>query len=94
MVCRAVLGLAERHDLGATQFGAIHGKELAGAVGRLHLNASRRHRWRAPSHALSLGPVHGGSASNIRVENMGSKMNFTFNACCDGLKQAIAARLR
>ena len=39
-------------------------------------------------------PVHGGGASNIRVENMGSNMNFTFNACCDGLKQAIAARLR
>jgi hypothetical protein len=39
-------------------------------------------------------PVHGGRASNIRVENMGSKMNFTFNACCDGLKQEIAARLR
>jgi hypothetical protein len=39
-------------------------------------------------------PVHGGGATNIRVENMGSKMNFTFNACCDGLKQAIAARLR
>jgi hypothetical protein len=39
-------------------------------------------------------PVHGGAASNIRVENMGSEMNFTFNACCDGLKQAIAARLR
>jgi hypothetical protein len=38
-------------------------------------------------------PVHGGGASNIRVENMGSKMNFTFKACCDGLKQAIAARL-
>jgi hypothetical protein len=39
-------------------------------------------------------PVHGGGASNIRVENTGSKMNFTFNACCDGLKQAIAERLR
>jgi hypothetical protein len=39
-------------------------------------------------------PVHGGGASNIRVENAGSNMNFTFNACCDGLKQAIAARLR
>ena len=39
-------------------------------------------------------PVHGGGASNIRVEGAGSKMNFTFNACCDGLKQAIAARLR
>ena len=39
-------------------------------------------------------PVHGGGAGNIRVESMGSKMNFTFNACCDGLKQAIAARLR
>ena len=39
-------------------------------------------------------PVHGGGASNIRVENMGSKMNFTFSACCDGLKQAIATRLR
>lgn len=39
-------------------------------------------------------PVHGGGASNIRVVNTGSKMNFTFNACCDGLKQAIAARLR
>ena len=38
-------------------------------------------------------PLHGGGASNIRVENMGSKMNFTFKACCDGLKQAIAARL-
>ena len=37
--------------------------------------------------------VHGGGASNIRVENMGNKMNFTFKACCDGLKQAIAARL-
>jgi hypothetical protein len=39
-------------------------------------------------------PVHGGGASNIRVESRGSNMNFTFNACCDGLKQAIAARLR
>lgn len=47
-------------------------------------------------HAIALVrcPVHGGGASNIRVERMGSKMNFTFNACCDGLKQAIAARLR
>jgi hypothetical protein len=39
-------------------------------------------------------PVHGDGASNIRVENVGSKMNFTFNACCDGLKEAIAMRLR
>lgn len=39
-------------------------------------------------------PVHGGGASNIRVENIGSKMDFTFNACCDSLKQAIAMRLR
>ena len=39
-------------------------------------------------------PVHGGGASNIRIENMGSKMNFTFNACCDGLKEAITTRLR
>ena len=39
-------------------------------------------------------PVHGGGASNIRVENVGNKMNFTFTACCDVLKQAIGARLR
>jgi hypothetical protein len=39
-------------------------------------------------------PVHGGGASNIRVETQGSRMNFTFTACCDGLKQAIAASLR
>ena len=39
-------------------------------------------------------PVHRGGASNIRVENVGSKMNLTFNACCDGLKEAIATRLR
>jgi hypothetical protein len=39
-------------------------------------------------------PVHGGSANNIRLESAGGKMDFTFNACCDGLKQAIAARLR
>lgn len=39
-------------------------------------------------------PVHGSRASNIRVETHGSKMNFTFTACCDGLKQAIAASLR
>ena len=39
-------------------------------------------------------PVHGSGASNIRVEKTGSKMNFTFTACCDGLKQAIAAHLR
>jgi hypothetical protein len=39
-------------------------------------------------------PVHGDGASNIRVENSGSRMNFTFSACCDSLKQAIAARLR
>ena len=39
-------------------------------------------------------PVHGSGASNIRVENVGSKMNFTFNACCDGLKEAITTRLR
>jgi hypothetical protein len=39
-------------------------------------------------------PVHGGVASNIRVENVGSKMTFTFNACCDGLKEAITTRLR
>ena len=39
-------------------------------------------------------PVHGGGARNIRVENVGNKMNFTFNACCDGLKEAIAKRLR
>jgi hypothetical protein len=38
--------------------------------------------------------VHGGGASNIRVENIADNMNFTFTACCDGLKQAIAARLR
>jgi hypothetical protein len=39
-------------------------------------------------------PVHGSGASDIRVETQGSKMNFTFTACCDGLKQAISARLR
>ena len=39
-------------------------------------------------------PIHGGGASNIRVENVGSKMNFTFKACCDGLKEAITRRLR
>ena len=39
-------------------------------------------------------PVHGSGASNIRVEKTGSKMNFRFTACCDGLKQAIAAHLR
>jgi hypothetical protein len=39
-------------------------------------------------------PVHGGGAKNIRVENSGSRMNFTFNACCDSLKQAIAPRVR
>ncbi len=39
-------------------------------------------------------PVHGSGASDIRVETQGSKMNFTFTACCDGLKQAISTRLR
>jgi hypothetical protein len=39
-------------------------------------------------------PVHGGGASNIRLQSLGTKMNFTFNACCNDLKQAIAARLR
>lgn len=39
-------------------------------------------------------PVHGSGASNIRVENIGSQMNFTFIACCDDLKRAIAARVR
>ncbi len=39
-------------------------------------------------------PVHGNGASDIRVETQGSKMNFTFTACCDGLKQAISTRLR
>lgn len=40
-------------------------------------------------------PVHGGrGARNIRAANTGSKMNFTFTACCDVLKQAIGARLR
>lgn len=39
-------------------------------------------------------PVHGGGASNIRVQTARSKMDFTFNACCDDLKKAIAARLR
>jgi hypothetical protein len=39
-------------------------------------------------------PVHGGSANNIRVESAGSKMHFTFSACCEDLEQAIAARLR
>lgn len=39
-------------------------------------------------------PVHGGGAGNIRVQTAGSKMNFTFNACCEDLKQAIAVRLR
>jgi hypothetical protein len=39
-------------------------------------------------------PVHGTGATNIRVQNAGSNMNFTFTACCDSLKQAIAARMR
>ena len=39
-------------------------------------------------------PVHGGGASNIRVQAAGSRMNFTFNACCDDLKRVIAARMR
>jgi hypothetical protein len=39
-------------------------------------------------------PVHGGGASNIRVQTLGSKMNFTFTACCEDLKKAIAVRLR
>lgn len=39
-------------------------------------------------------PVHGSAARNVRVETAGGRMNFTFTACCDSLKQAIAVRLR
>ncbi len=39
-------------------------------------------------------PVHGSCADEILVESAGENMNFTFSACCEELKQAIAARLR
>ncbi|MEO8754634.1 MAG: hypothetical protein ABI624_18350 [Casimicrobiaceae bacterium] len=39
-------------------------------------------------------PVHGSGASHIRVSGSGSRLQFHYEACCDGLKQAIAAKLR
>lgn len=37
-------------------------------------------------------PVHGTSAKNIRVSRSGSRLHFTYEACCDRLKEAIGGR--
>lgn len=40
-------------------------------------------------------PVHGGGARNIIMRSAGGdRLTFEFEACCDGLKKAIAAKLR
>lgn len=40
-------------------------------------------------------PVHGGGARNITTRSAGSdRLHFEFEACCDRLKQAIAAKSR
>ena len=39
-------------------------------------------------------PVHGGVARNIRSSGSGDRIQFQYEACCDDLKQAIAAKLR
>lgn len=39
-------------------------------------------------------PVHGTGAHGIRISGTGSRIQFQYEACCESLKHAIAAKLR